>query len=41
MNDSTDRLDAETHAKRLAEQVIPDSGLNEALSHEKPKAIIL
>jgi predicted ABC-type ATPase len=40
MNDPIDRLDAEMHAKVLAEKVIPESGLNDALSHEKPKAII-
>jgi predicted ABC-type ATPase len=41
MNVSADRLDQETHARILAEKVIPDSGLNELLSHERPKAIIL
>lgn len=34
-------LDKEEHARILAEKIIPDSGLEEAISHEKPKAVIL
>lgn len=41
MNLTNDRLDSETHARIFADKVIPGSGLNEALSHERPKAIIL
>jgi predicted ABC-type ATPase len=41
MTNPSDRLDPEEHARIFAEKVVPNSGLNEALSHERPKAIIL
>jgi Zeta toxin len=41
MNTPDNALDKETHARILSEKVIPNSGLNDVLSHEKPKAIIL
>lgn len=41
MNATLDRLDADTHARILEGGIIPKSGINEALSHERPKAIIL
>ncbi|RMH93419.1 hypothetical protein EBB59_05975 [Lysobacter pythonis] len=36
-----DRLDPKTHASILSKEVIPESRLDELLSHERPKAIIL
>jgi len=41
MSTPDNTLDKETHARIFAEKIIPDSGLNNALSYEKPKAIIL
>ena len=41
MNASDSRLDLETHARIFASEVEPRSGISEALSHDKPKAVIL
>jgi Zeta toxin len=41
MSAPNNTLDKETHARILAEKIIPDSGLNDVLSHDRPKAIIL
>ncbi len=41
MNTPRDHLDPEAHARLFASEVVPGSGLNDALSHERPKAIIL
>jgi predicted ABC-type ATPase len=41
MNSPSDILNPETHAGVFVERVIPSSGLNEAISHDRPKAIIL
>ena len=34
-------LGKEEHARILAERIVPDSGLNDVQSHDKPRAIIL
>lgn len=41
MNTPRDHLDPEAHARLFTSEVVPGSGLNDALSHERPKAIIL
>jgi hypothetical protein len=41
VNQPSNQLDQDTHARIFREQVIPESGLNEALSHERPKVVIL
>ncbi|RMH89101.1 hypothetical protein EBB59_10940 [Lysobacter pythonis] len=41
MSASEDRLDSETHARVFSDSVIPESEFNTALSHDRPKAIIL
>ncbi|RMH89103.1 hypothetical protein EBB59_10950 [Lysobacter pythonis] len=41
MNTSPDRLDPQTHARIFTENIAPKSGLFEASSQVKPKAIIL
>lgn len=41
MNTPADRLDATTHARVFADDIIPEIGLNEATPQARPKAIIL
>jgi predicted ABC-type ATPase len=41
VNTSVDTLDPETHARIFAKEIVPESGLLEASSQVRPKAIIL
>ncbi|RMH87220.1 hypothetical protein EBB59_13320 [Lysobacter pythonis] len=41
MSASEDRLDSKTHTRVFRDSVIPKSEFNTALSHDRPKAIIL
>lgn len=41
MSDTQSRLDDETHARLLREEIIPKSGMNETSSQDHPKAVVL